>query len=218
MNYPNKDLFSSAINKRIESGEFCLTPEQVSRAAQFAEILHRENEVQNLTRILGVEDFIDGHLIDVIELMKLNTLGEVVLDIGSGCGVPGLLAAAIDLSDTREWFLCDSEKQKAEFLMNTATEMGLKRVSTSSDRVELIIDQIEPDTVMARAVGTVEKIAGWISNCSTWNNFILFKSKGWNEEWKEAQLSRFGKKLTVTQSKEYSSGDKYRILVNLKKK
>lgn len=217
-NTPSKELFIAAINDRISKNEFTLTAEQVFKAAQFAEILHRENQVQNLTRILGVQDFIDGHLIDVLELFKLKTLGEVVLDIGSGCGVPGLLAAAIDLSDTREWFLCDSEKQKAEFLANTAEEMGLERVSTTSSRVELVINDIEPDTVMARAVGTVEKLAGWISNCSTWNNLILFKSKGWNEEWKEAQLSRFGKKLTVTHTQEYSSADKYRVLINLKKK
>ena len=218
MSYPSKEQFITAIQTRINRGDFSLTPEQTSRAAQFAEILHRENEIQNLTRILGVEEFIDGHLFDVLELLKLQMLGEVVLDIGSGCGVPGLLAAAIDTSSTREWFLCDSEKQKAEFLSNTAKEMGLDRVSVSSSRVEAIIGDIEPDTVIARAVGTVDKIAAWISNCSTWNNLLLFKSKSWPEEWKEAQLSRFGKKLTVTHTQEYSSGDKYRILINLKKK
>ncbi len=215
---PSQEQFSKAIQTRIDQKQFSLTPEQVFRASKFAEILHRENEIQNLTRILGVNDFIDGHLIDVLELFKMETLGDAVLDIGSGCGVPGLLAASIDLEEGREWFLCDSETQKAEFLVNAAAELGLKNVLVSSSRVELVINEIEPDTIIARAVGTVEKIAGWISNCSTWNNFILFKSKGWSEEWKEAQLSRFGKKLTVSHSQEYSSGDKYRILINLKKK
>lgn len=217
-NTPSKEQFKTAIQSRISQGEFILTEEQVEKAARFAEILHRENEIQNLTRILGIEEFIDGHLVDVIELFKMNTLGLVVLDIGSGCGVPGLLAAAIDLNHDREWFLCDSEKQKAEFLAGTAAEMHLKHVSVSSARVETVIQDIEPDTVVARAVGTVDKLAGWILGCSTWNNFIIFKSKGWSEEWKEAQLTRFGKKLTVTQMHEYSSKDKYRVLINLKKK
>lgn len=217
-NTPSKEAFQRAIEFRVRKGEFELNAEQISKASQFAEILHRENEIQNLTRILGVEDFIDGHLIDVVELFKLDTLGDVILDLGSGCGVPGLLAAAIDLDPEREWILCDSEKQKADFLAKSAEEMGLERVSVSADRVESVIQDIEPDTVLARAVGTVEKIAGWISNCSTWNNLILFKSKGWEEEWKEAKISRFGKKLTITHSQEYSSKDKYRILINLKKK
>lgn len=211
---PSIDEFLTEIQAR----KLPLTAEQAQKAAHFAHILHRENQNQNLTRILGVKEFVDGHLIDVIELLKLPTLGNRVIDVGSGCGVPGLLAAAIDLNTERNWILTDSEISKADYLIAAAEELGLERVSTVSRRVEEVIEMFKPDTVMARAVGTVEKIAGWISECSTWNNLILFKSKGWEEEWKESQLSRFGKKLTVSHSGEYSSGDKYRLLVSLKRK
>lgn len=202
----------------INARNLSLTPEQAKQAAKFAHILHRENEIQNLTRIVGVPEFVEGHLIDVLELFKVPTLGERVLDIGSGSGVPGLLGAAVDLSPSRIWFLSDSETNKAEYLIRGASELGLKRVSTFARRAEEIIEVAKPDTVIARAVGTVDKIAGWISNCSTWNNLILFKSRGWEEEWKEAQLTRFGKKLTVTHTHEYSVGEKYRVLVSLKRK
>jgi 16S rRNA (guanine(527)-N(7))-methyltransferase RsmG len=202
----------------IQAKKLDLTPEQAKQAAKFAHILHRENELQNLTRILGVSEFVEGHLIDVMELFKVPTLGERVLDIGSGSGVPGLLAASVDSSKTRQWFLSDSETSKGEYLSRGAEELGLERVATFSRRAEEVLDFVRPDTVIARAVGTVEKIAGWISNCSTWNNLVLFKSRGWEEEWKEAQLSRFGKKLTVTHTHEYSVGDKYRVLVSLKRK
>jgi 16S rRNA (guanine(527)-N(7))-methyltransferase RsmG len=218
VNTPQKNDFIVAIQARIEAGEFNLTETQVKKAAQFAEILHRENEIQNLTRILGVEEFIDGHLVDVIELFKSNLLSSRVLDLGSGCGVPGLLAAAIDLDPNREWALCDSEKQKCEFLYATANEMGLENVSVYAGRVESFLQQIKPTTIISRAVGTVDKIAAWILNCSTWNNLVLFKSKGWEEEWKKAQLNKNGKKLTVSQKLEYSSKDKYRVLINLSKK
>ena len=116
-----------AIQARIKLGEFNLSPEQVDKASFFAEILHRENEIQNLTRILGVEEFIDGHLIDVIHLFEMDLLSSRVLDLGSGCGVPGLLAAAIDLDQSREWALCDSEKQKCEFLFATAKELEMQQ-------------------------------------------------------------------------------------------
>ena len=195
-----------------------MSVEQVRKASKFAEILYRENQNQNLTRIVGTDGFYNGHLIDVIELLKLDSLGSRVLDVGSGCGCPGLLSAAIDLSPNRIWFLSESEKSKAEYLKQSATELELKRVSVLADRVENVIQVIKPDTVIARAVGTVEKIAGWISNCSTWNNLILFKSKGWEEEWNEAKKSRFGKKLTVTHTHEYSSEGKYRLLVTLSRK
>jgi 16S rRNA (guanine(527)-N(7))-methyltransferase RsmG len=218
VNTPQKHDFIVAIQARVTAGEFFLSPEQVEKASQFAEILHRENQNQNLTRILGVEEFIDGHLIDVIELFRFNLLSSRVLDLGSGCGVPGLLAAAIDLDTKREWILCDSENLKCEFLALTAKEMNLKQVSVYSGRVESFIQEIAPTTIISRAVGTVDKIAAWISNCSTWNNLILFKSKGWIEEWKTAQRNKNGKKLTVTQIREYSAKEKYRVLVNLIKK
>ena len=211
---PSQKEFLSAILAR----NLGLNQIQAQKAAEFAHILHRENQIQNLTRITGVEAFVDGHLLDAIELLKQPTLGMHVVDVGSGCGVPGLLAAAIDLNAEREWFLCDSETNKAEYLQRAADELKLDRVSTSSQRINEIICIIEPDTVIARAVGTVEKIAGWISNCSTWNNLVLFKSKGWEEEWSESQKNRFGKKLTVSHTHEYASGDKYRLLVSLKRK
>jgi 16S rRNA (guanine527-N7)-methyltransferase len=208
-----KEFYQHLFNQKTDLNE-----KQLQNAAKFAEILHRENEKQNLTRITGVSEFYDGHLVDVLELLKQPALGERIIDIGSGCGVPGLLAGAIDERISREWFLIDSEKNKAEYLSATAAEMQLNRVSAYYDRVENVILDVAPDTIIARAVGTVDKIAAWTMNCSTWNNLILFKSKGWEEEWKEAKDSRFGKKLTVTHTHEYSSGDKYRVLITLKRK
>ena len=191
---------------------------QLKKASQFAEILHRENKKQNLTRITGVSEYYDGHLLDVIEMFKLQGLGQRVLDLGSGCGVPGLLGGAIDESSSRQWFLVDAEGMKADYLSSTATEMSLGRISVFNDRTERIISDLRPDTVIARAVGSVEKIASWIFECSTWNNLILFKSRGWDDEWKQAQTSRFGKKLTISHIHEYSTGGKYRVLVTLKRK
>jgi 16S rRNA (guanine(527)-N(7))-methyltransferase RsmG len=212
---PSTEAFLSEIKSR----QFDLNEKQVQKAAQFAHIMHRENELQNLTRITGVSEYVDGHLIDVLELLKLPTLGDKILDIGTGCGVPGLLAAALMFHvEQKKWFLTDSEASKAEYLLRAAEELALTGVSTSSRRVEEVIEECSPDTVIARAVGNVEKIAGWISNCSTWNNLILFKSRGWEDEWKAAQTTRFGKKLTVIHTHEYAVGDKYRVLVSLKRK
>ena len=202
----------------IKLADLGLNTAQCEAAARFAVILERENQSQNLTRIMGITSFVQGHLLDVVELCHVEQLGARVLDIGSGSGVPGLLAAAIDLSPTRLWYLTDSEKSKAEYLKNAATELGLSRVIVMEKRAEEVIDLIKPDTVIARAVGKVEKIFQWIMDCSTWNNLVLFKSIGWKEEWIAAQQTRFGKKLTITQAIEYSSEEKYRVLVNLMRK
>jgi len=93
--------------------------------------------------------------------------------------------------------------------------MGLERANVVHGRIETVLSQLKPDTVTARALGNVEKISAWIWSCSTWNNLLLFKSRGWQEEWNEAKTSRFGKKLTVTHSHDYSSPEKTRLLITL---
>jgi 16S rRNA (guanine527-N7)-methyltransferase len=208
---PSLTEFSDA----IIAAQLDLSELQVRKAALFAHILHRENENQNLTRILGVGEFVQGHLIDVVELLKLPTLGTDVADIGSGSGVPGLLAAAVDLHPNRMWYLVESEIGKAEFLSLAIEEMKLSNAEVIHARAEEAVKSIGPDTIVARAVGTVEKIAGWISNCSTWNNLILFKSRGWQDEWLLSQQSRFGRKLTITHSADYSNSERTRILISL---
>lgn len=201
----------------IRASKIELSEKQIMDAARFAVILHRENENQNLTRILGPDEFVQGHLEDVVQLLRSSFLGKNVMDVGSGSGVPGLLGAAIDLDD-RVWHLVDSERSKAEYLIAAAAELGLKNVKVYAGRAEEVIRDISPDTVMARAVGTVDKISGWIWNCSTWNNLILFKSKSWNEEWETAKKTRFGKKLTVTHIEDYSSKNRTKFLITLSKR
>ena len=204
--------------KSIQSANLELSSSQMEKAAQFAEILHRENELQNLTRILGADEFVDGHLRDSLELLKNPALSDRVIDVGTGSGVPGLLSSALSADSDRIWFLTDSEKGKAEYLDRAKNELGLRRVSVFHKRAEEVIELVRAETVIARAVGTVDKIASWIWNCSTWNTLILFKSRGWEKEWQDTRLTKFGKKLTITQTHDYSSGDKTRLLITLKRK
>ena len=211
-------LSQSELLKAIHSSSLGLDEVGAGLAARFGEILYRENENQNLTRIVGTDEFVDGHLVDVLELLSLPTLGKRILDIGTGSGVPGLLAAAISSHADRIWFLTESEGKKADYLMRAKEELNLSRVSVFSKRAEEVTSLVNPDTIIARAVGTADKLASWVWNCSTWNNLILFKSRGWEQEWADAQLTRFGKKLTVIHTHDYSSKGKTRLLVTLKRK
>ncbi|NDF13787.1 hypothetical protein EB061_00470 [bacterium] len=215
---PNQEAYQEEILREISRYGLPVTEEQAGVAARFGSILYRENAAQNLTRIEGPREFVEGHLMDVIELLGLPTLGSRIMDIGTGSGVPGLLAAALSAQSDKIWFLTESEKNKAEYLQRAKEELGLGRVSIFHKRAESVVGIVRPDTVMARAVGTVDKLSGWIANCSTWNKLILFKSRGWEKEWRDAQKTRFGKKLTIIHQHEYSCGGKSRRLVTLKRK
>ncbi len=178
-------------------------PDEIrARVVSFYQLLANENQKQNLTRLISPEDFRNGHLVDVLELLKSQMLEYPAVDLGSGCGVPGLLAAVVE---PREWVLVESEKRKAEFLERATQELNLKPfVTVRAERLESYLKAQSTNAIVARAVGSVEKIYAWIIKCSTWNNLILFKGPGWDEEWSRFQQSRFRDDLRVSSIHSYT--------------
>lgn len=139
------------------------------------------NEIQNLTRLTSPAEFFWGHLWDVIQLLKILPVEETCLDLGSGCGVPGLLAA---LLRPQPWILTESEKSKAKFLEETVQKLGMEaHVQVFAGRAEAYLKDHRAHVVVSRAVGTIDKLYTWIGPCSTWNTLILFKGPSWDEEW-----------------------------------
>jgi len=198
--------------------------DQISHQAQkrileFYKWVCKENELQNLTRLISGRDFFEGHVCDVLafhSLQALQTIEFPALDLGSGVGVPGALSAIIR---PEKWVLIDSEWRKADYLKRTVEAMGLNsHVQVESGRVEDYLkrkDAAEIRTVVARAVGSVEKIYAWIRKCSTWNKLVLFKGPGWNDEWKAFQAGKFNGELKLDSEKSYEVGEKSRRIVIL---
>ncbi|MGK5083642.1 RsmG family class I SAM-dependent methyltransferase [Bdellovibrionota bacterium FG-1] len=186
----------------------------VEKIGQFHALLAAENERQNLTRLISPQDFVDGHLVDVKEMLQAQVVGFPAMDLGSGCGVPGLLAAAIT---GKPWILAESERHKADFLFRTAREMGLTQVRVVADRGESFLSENSVDSVVARAVGPVERIFGWLERCSTWNSLILFKGPAWEGEWATFNQGQFRGMLQLERVFEYFVGvdRRRRVIVRL---
>lgn len=153
---------------------------QIDRLIQYYSELVTENEMQNLTRITEVDSFVANNVVDVLELEKSGFLRERNIDWGSGGGIPGLLHAILF---NKAWVLFESERSKADFLESMVEQFELgDRVEVIADRIEKFPDVIEDAAVVARAVGSLEKLLNVISQCSTWNNLVLLKAKKWEEE------------------------------------
>jgi 16S rRNA (guanine(527)-N(7))-methyltransferase RsmG len=194
------------LKKLMTEGEYSLSAQDADQVLRFYQLMLEENAVQNLTRLISPEDFYYGHVVDVLEFHKVSENCFPALDLGSGGGVPGLLSAVIRPD---RWILSDSEGRKAEYLRRAVNTLGLdKHVDVFSGRAEAYLraNQQGIQSIVARAVGTVEKIFSWVEKCSTWNNLILFKGPGWDEEWKSFQESRWAKKLKVIHEYSYVVG------------
>jgi 16S rRNA (guanine(527)-N(7))-methyltransferase RsmG len=193
-----------------------LNDQKAAQTAKYRALLAAENQRQNLTRLIEPEDFLQGHLEDVLALEKSSLLGLINLDMGSGGGVPGLLSAALF---GKSWILTDSESRKAEFLSRAVSELGIQdHVRVFGERAENVLLRCKVDTVVARAVGPIERILGWIGRCSTWNSLILFKGPSWGEEWATFQRSGKGTKYQIANEYSYRVGqsqEKSRVLVSI---
>ncbi len=183
-------------------------------AASFGDWLNQQNKIQNLTRMSSPADFANSHFADTQALLESGWLSGHCVDLGSGCGVPGLLAAA--LRPKQRWTLIESELRKAEHLTAGVKLFHVEQsVKIEHARIERILQSIPATTIVARALGKVGKIWGWTRKCSTWNSLVLFKSKGWEAEWSEFQATPDAKHLTIAEVKDYSSLGNCRLLIRL---
>ncbi|MDR3607508.1 MAG: class I SAM-dependent methyltransferase [Oligoflexia bacterium] len=195
-----------------------LSPTQRGKVVQFRELVVSENARQNLTKLTSPTDFYFGHVLDVQMLLRFPKLEYPAVDLGSGCGVPGLLSALV--SDGK-WFLVESEGRKAAFLKAAVESLGLeKQVEVRAERLESWLSgpqQKSIASIVARAVGPVGRIYGWIRHCSTWNNLILLKGPGWTTEWGTFSESSLGKELNLAGELQYVAGpeEKFRTIIRL---
>lgn len=101
----------------------------------------------------------DRHLLNCAGLTDLLAPGEVVLDLGSGAGLPGLVLAARrpDLTVV----LVEPLLRRATFLTEAVEALGLGQVMVRRARAEELAGQLLVDVVTARAVAPLDRLAAW---------------------------------------------------------
>ena len=109
-----------------------LSSSHVEAFAAHFRLLRRWNPTHNLTRVVAAEDAAVLHYLDcALPLLELpEPAPGRLLDIGSGAGFPGLIAAAVWPST--EVVLVEPARKRASFLQVAAGELGLKNVRLST--------------------------------------------------------------------------------------
>ncbi len=162
--------------------------EQIEQLITLQETLIKLNRNINLTRLLQGNDFWIGQVFDSLWPLK-NELKSPAkcrscIDIGTGCGFPGL-AIAIALPGS-SIILVDAIKRKTNALKEIASEIGLsKRVCVQTERAEVVGNDVsfrgKFDIAVARAVAEAPVVAEYLVPLLNKEGEALIYRGKWND-------------------------------------
>ena len=124
------------------------TAEQQRQWLAYLDLMVKWNRVYNLTAVRDPDAMVSTHLLDSLAVAP-HLSGRLLLDIGSGAGLPAL-PLAILWPDSQVTAL-DSSTKKAAFIQQAAIELGLKNVTVIAARVERWEPPAAFDIVISRA-------------------------------------------------------------------
>ena len=130
-----------------------LDADQKKRLLDFVELLAKWNKSYNLTAITDPQKMLYYHLLDSLAIFQQVKPGQVLLDVGSGAGLPGIpLAIAIPGS---KWTLLDSNGKKTRFMQQALAMCGIDNARVVKSRVQ-DYDAPQPiDIIVSRAYASI---------------------------------------------------------------
>lgn len=148
------------------------------------------NPAINLISKGSVSDIWRRHLEDSAQIIALAKLGAYWIDIGSGGGFPGVVAAIIlkEISPKTQVILVESDVRKATFLRQAALVLKLS-YHTYNARIESL-NLPRAATVSARALAPLPKLLGFTERLVEVGGVcLLMKGENYQEELDTARQS-----------------------------
>jgi len=129
-----------------------INPEAQQKMLAYLELMAKWNRVYNLTALRNPPEWITHHLLDSLSVLPF-VAGPVVVDVGSGAGLPGLVLAMA----RPDWQVISVETvdKKAAFQRQAVSELGLTNARIEGCRVESLALAHGADTVVSRAFSSL---------------------------------------------------------------
>ena len=170
----------SSLEEVLANHAIVLPDEAVAQIDRYCRLLWDWNTRLNLTRHGDFERFVARDLTDSMAVAKLLEPQEVILDLGTGGGVPGVLLAI--LRSDLHVSLCESVGKRAAAVGSIVDAMDLS-VPVYRARAEDLLADFRCDTVVARAVGSMVKVLRWVRpHWESFGRLLLVKGPRWVDE------------------------------------
>ncbi len=174
--------------------------ESIQGLAAYAARLWSWNERLNLTRHTDVGKFVSRDVGDAAALAAHLAVGERVLDVGTGGGVPGVILAILRPDLRVE--LSESVGKRAKAVAEIVREIGLTIPMHEGAAQTLVARRGSGpdrfDTLVVRAVAPLAKLLGWFEPlCGSFGRMLVIKGPRWEEEKADARLRGLTRKVLV---------------------
>ncbi len=121
---------------------------------RYLDLLEKWNAAYNLTAVRGRDAMEIEHVLDSLAIVPhLALRGGMVVDVGTGAGLPGMVLA-IAVPENR-YLLVDSNGKKTRFLKQATHELGLANVEVFHGRIEDCVPPSPADAVTSRAFASL---------------------------------------------------------------
>ena len=168
---------------------------------QFEELVLKWTKKINLISKGDAPHVWDRHIVDSVQVFDAAPVDGDWVDIGSGGGFPGIVAAIMAKHTTpdRKFTLVDSDQRKCAFLRTAARELDLNVVVHANRLDEL--DPLGAAVLSARALDDLNSLLGHAERHLSPDGTALFpKGASWEKEHQAAQKN-WSYNLEVIRSK-----------------
>jgi len=157
-----------------------ITDVQTEKLIILHELFETYNKKINLISNNSLNNFFVEHVLHSLSISKIKQFNkkEIVLDIGSGGGFPGIPLAII--FPNTHFILIDSISKKTNMIKKFKAELSLKNIKVINDRIENL--NLSCDCMVSRAVTNMNKFLSLINKVNLSSKKIsrykLFYLKG----------------------------------------
>jgi 16S rRNA (guanine527-N7)-methyltransferase len=166
----------------------------LDKACRYAELLAVDGVTRGLIGPRESERLWDRHLLNCAVVSELLPERGLLVDIGSGAGLPGVVLAM--LRPSLEVILLEPLLRRSVFLEECVADLGLSNATVLRARAEeKATADIRADVATARAVAPLDRLAGWAAGLlRPGGELLAIKGQSAEEEIAAARpvLSRLG--------------------------
>ena len=146
-------------NLLLESG-VCLGDEALSGLERYIGLIREWNDYAGLVSAQDVNKVVEVHLADGLSLVPYllgdRVNGNVLVDVGSGGGFPGIpLAVALPVFRV---LLVERSLKKVGFLRQAIGVLGLRNVDVRLGEFPVCVRDVRPNVITARAVENPRRV------------------------------------------------------------